>query len=162
MEVINTSQDITSRIHFPGHVTTSAVILNQDFKVLHIRHKFLKKWLLPGGHCEHEDETLMEASLREAFEETGIFSENLKPVLKNNVPIDIDLHLIPYNYEKGEPEHWHADFRFAFFLVSCNNIKLQLEEVTDYAWLSLDQMQMSIVASRLKKIRRSMSTNINI
>ncbi|WP_232331106.1 NUDIX hydrolase [Thermoactinomyces sp. CICC 10521] len=133
----------------PGHVTTSAVIINDDNRVLHIKHKILNTWLLPGGHCENADSTLVAASLREAREETGIPSDCLKLILPENVPMDIDLHLIPANPRKGEPEHWHADFRFAFRLVSAEKVTLQEEEVTDYAWLPLNQMPMRRLADRL-------------
>ena len=37
-----------------------------------IRHKTLDKWLLPGGHIEPEDSSLLGASLRELEEEAGI------------------------------------------------------------------------------------------
>ncbi|QBK13241.1 NUDIX domain-containing protein [Thermoactinomyces vulgaris] len=129
MDVLHHSRDITSRATFPGHVTTSAVIMDEQKRVLHIRHKTLNAWLLPGGHCEKKDRSLIEASLREACEETGISPEQLQPVLPPNVPVDIDLHEIPENPEKGEPPHWHADFRFAFRLQPSAKVIIQEEEV---------------------------------
>jgi 8-oxo-dGTP pyrophosphatase MutT (NUDIX family) len=158
LEAINTSDDITARTHLPGHVTTSAVILNEENKVLHIKHKILNTWLLPGGHCENADSTLVSASLREVYEETGIPSDCLKRILPENVPIDIDLHPIPANPRKGEPVHWHADFRFAYRLVSIAKVALQEEEVTDYAWLPLEQMPMRGLANRLYDFIKTSTT----
>lgn len=149
LKAINTSHNITSRSNLPGHVTTSAVIMNGDNRVLYIRHKILNTWLLPGGHCEDADDSLIAASMREAFEETGIPSNSLKLILPENVPIDIDLHDIPENPRKGEPKHWHADVRFAFRLDSVEKVALQEEEVADYAWLMFDQMPMRRLAERL-------------
>ncbi|MGA8941333.1 MAG: NUDIX hydrolase [Thermoactinomyces sp.] len=149
LKAMNTSHNITSRSNLPGHVTTSAVIMNGDNRVLHVRHKILNTWLLPGGHCEDADDSLIAASMREAFEETGIQSNCLKRILPANVPIDIDLHDIPENPQKGEPKHWHVDVRFAFRLVSAEKVALQEEEVTDYAWLMLDQMPMRRLANKL-------------
>lgn len=143
---------ITSRTNFPIHITTSAVIVNLDGRVLHIKHKILKKWLLPGGHCENTDHSLIKASLREAVEETGISSDCLIPVQERNVPIDIDIHEIPNNPEKNEPAHWHADFRFVFRLDSLQKIIIQQEEVTDHAWMSLEEMQMHLLAKKLNDL----------
>lgn len=152
LEAITLSHDITSRTCFPGHVTTSAVIMDDKRRVLYIRHKTLKAWLLPGGHCEETDHSLIEAGLREAFEETGIPPEKLQPILPKNVPIDIDLHDIPDNPVKGEPPHWHADFRFAFRLESFAKVTIQEEEVTGHAWLTLEQMPMRRLADRLRNL----------
>ncbi|WP_051271375.1 NUDIX hydrolase [Shimazuella kribbensis] len=154
------SPHITSRTNLPGHVTTSAVIVDKNDRVLHIKHKILKKWLLPGGHCEDTDHSLIDASLREATEETGIPSSCLIQIQGKNVPIDIDLHRIPHNSKKGEPEHWHADFRFVFRLDSTQEIMLQEEEVTDYTWLSFEEMPMRQLKIKLTdfigKIRKSL------
>ncbi|MCO5969609.1 NAD(P)-binding domain-containing protein [Actinoallomurus soli] len=48
-------------------------------------------------------------------------------------PVDIDLHTIPANPAKGEPEHWHADFRW-LLRVQEPKVVLQAEEVDGYAW----------------------------
>lgn len=146
-ETLNSSVDITSRDNFPIHITTSAVVIN-DGKVLHIKHKALNKWLLPGGHCESEDTSLIDASLRELGEETGI-ADDVLLIRTDNNPIDIDLHSIPNQPLKNEPEHCHADFRFVFVLVSDANISLQTEEVDDYAWIPFSQMPMKRLSNRL-------------
>jgi hypothetical protein len=73
----------------------------------------------------------------------------LNLILPENVPIDIGLHYIPANPRKLEAEHWPDDFRFAFRLVSTEKVTLQEEEVTDYAWLPLDQMLLRGLANRM-------------
>jgi 8-oxo-dGTP pyrophosphatase MutT (NUDIX family) len=77
-----------------------------------VEHKALGKWLFPGGHLEDEDETLMRAALRELAEETGIDPALVTPV--SPVPLHIDVHPIPANPAKDEPDHQHFDFRFLF------------------------------------------------
>lgn len=156
LDAIYRSQDITSRTCFPVHITTSAVIIDEKRRVLHIRHKALKTWLLPGGHCEKTDYSLIESSLREAFEETGIPPEQLQPILPPSVPVDIDLHDIPENSGKGEPAHWHADLRFSFRLKSFAKVTIQEEEVTDHAWLTLKQMPMRRLADRLHDLVKTL------
>ncbi|WP_406403626.1 NUDIX domain-containing protein [Streptomyces sp. NBC_00879] len=41
-------------------------------RVLHIKHRALNRWLLPGGHLEPDDTSLLAAAQRELTEETGI------------------------------------------------------------------------------------------
>lgn len=47
------------------------VINPEDYKILLVKHRELKKWLQPGGHIEY-NETPEEAALREVYEESGI------------------------------------------------------------------------------------------
>ena len=129
------ADDPTSRRSLPGHVTVNAVLLDPQNRVLHIHHLALDRWLTPGGHCEPEDSSLTGAVLRELQEETGIAPESVQPVPEfAGRPIDIDVHAIPANGAKGEPGHWHYDFRFVF-RTGVEVGRLQAEEVTDAAWL---------------------------
>jgi hypothetical protein len=43
------------------------------------------------------------------------------------------VHEIPANPAKGEPAHWHADLRYAFWSRG-TEVQLQLDEVTAFAW----------------------------
>jgi len=110
---IENGDDIHSRRTFPGHVTTSAFVLNGDGRrVLLIHHRSLGRWLQPGGHYE-APEDLAESALREAFEETGVPGLALDPWHHGSaIPIDIDSHLIPARPQRNEPEHWHHDIRY--------------------------------------------------
>jgi hypothetical protein len=57
---LNSGADLSSRSEFNGgHVTCGAVVLGLDGRLLLIRHKALKMWLLPGGHLESSDEGLL-------------------------------------------------------------------------------------------------------
>lgn len=95
----------------PGHFTGSALVVDatSGIVLLHL-HKKLDKWLQFGGHAEYET-NLFDVALRETQEETGLADLfNMAPDDQANRPIDIDAHLIPAG--KGEPKHWHLDFRF--------------------------------------------------
>ncbi|MXQ14448.1 NUDIX hydrolase [Microvirga makkahensis] len=110
---IQNGDAIHSRSTFPGHVTTSAFILDPaGQRVVLIHHRSLARWLQPGGHYE-APESLEDAALREAFEETGVRGLMLDPWHDQaGLPIDVDSHLIPARPQKGEPEHWHHDIRY--------------------------------------------------
>ncbi|MCT2589795.1 NUDIX domain-containing protein [Streptomyces sp. N2-109] len=70
--LLDDGDDLTSRKFLPGHVTAGAILVGRDGRVLHILHNATGKWLLPGGHIEHSDDTLLQAAGRELAEETGI------------------------------------------------------------------------------------------
>ncbi|SDH20129.1 hypothetical protein SAMN05421505_112152 [Sinosporangium album] len=91
----------------------------------------------------------MLAALRELEEETGISWDGaVSPPGQNLTPIDIDIHLIPANPAKGEPEHWHADIRWAF-RVAEPKVVLQAEEVEGYAWRSFANAPTPKLAAKL-------------
>lgn len=104
--------DPFDRHALPGHITASGIMVVKG-KMLMIFHPFLKKWLQPGGHVEaHENP--VEAAHREVFEETGINGRLHAWHAEHLMPIDINVHCIPANPAKGEPEHLHYDFRYLF------------------------------------------------
>lgn len=133
LELLDTDADLTSRHEYRGHVTASAGVINPAGQVLLIHHKTLGTWFFPGGHVEPEDTTLLGAALRELVEETGIDPLQVTPV--GHDPIHIDIHPIPANPSKDEPEHQHIDFRYLFTAdVDQARLQIQVAEVTDAAW----------------------------
>ncbi|WP_026310821.1 NUDIX hydrolase [Parafrankia elaeagni] len=132
---------LASRTTAPGHVTCGVVAVTRDRRVLQIHHRSLNRWLLPGGHIEPDDASLLDAALRELVEETGIPRTWVSPVLER--PVDVDAHVIPLNPAKREPEHIHYDLRFLLSIdppAGNANVALQLEEVTDYRWAPLTEL----------------------
>ena len=116
----------------PGHITCTGLVLDPArADVLLIHHGRLDRWLLPGGHVEPADPTLVEAARREVVEETGVLLDpDLAPLL-----VDIDVHGIPPG--KGEPYHLHHDLLFAFRALS-RDVQVS-HESRDIAWSSRDQ-----------------------
>ncbi|MFG5723180.1 NUDIX hydrolase [Streptomyces murinus] len=137
---------IASRKEFPGHVTAGAALVRPDGRVLTIEHRALRTWLLPGGHVENGDASLRDAALRELAEETGISREQVEP--DGEAPLHIDVHTIPANGAKGEPEHLHFDFRF-LFRTTADAVELQEEEVTNYSWQFTDMLTTEPLRSRV-------------
>jgi len=150
-----------SRKNFIGHLTVSAIVLDNSLsKLLLVGHKLLKKYIQPGGHISKSDKTFWQSAYRELEEETGISDVFFLPVddKMEDVPFDIDIHKIPKNKNKNEPEHFHIDFRYLF--IKDNNsdkIEINKEEINDVVWLmierfsQIDQEKLRL-AKKIKKI----------
>ncbi|MFI5808865.1 NUDIX hydrolase [Streptomyces sp. NPDC051561] len=146
-EVLDAAGDsITSRKEFRGHVTAGAVLLRPDGRVLTIHHRALDRWLLPGGHVEDSDSTLLDASVRELAEETGVHPDRIEP--DSAELLHIDAHSIPANEDKGEAEHLHFDFRY-LLRSTADMVELQEEEVTAYSWMFADMLTDEPLRSRV-------------
>lgn len=130
-------EDIVDRKNLTGHVTASGLVLYED-KILLVFHKNLNKYLQPGGHVESEDKNLLEATLREVKEETGLDNVAIHPWTKeHDCPITIDTHPIPENPKKSEGDHWHHDF---MFLLTSDAKKVKLDDpgISAFKWIAID------------------------
>ncbi|WP_091679537.1 NUDIX hydrolase [Amycolatopsis marina] len=102
---ISAREDACARECAPGHVTASAVVLDEPGeRVLLTLHPRVGRWLQLGGHCEPEDTTLAGAALREAHEESGMADLVIDPT-----PVHLDVH--PITCSLGVPTR-HFDVRF--------------------------------------------------
>ncbi|MEU3602208.1 NUDIX domain-containing protein [Streptomyces sp. NPDC006798] len=148
--MIDVSDDLTSRKTLPGHITAGAILVGPDGRILHILHNATQKWLLPGGHLEPSDNTLVQAAGRELAEETGIPPHVV--TAHGEIPLHIDTHLIGANPAKDEPAHHHSDFRL-LFRTTADIGEPQAEEVSDAAWRTVgalhDEMSRERVAHAL-------------
>ena len=122
------------RTNLIQHIVASAYLLNFDLtKILLTHHKALGVWLPFGGHSDGEQNSL-NVALRETMEESGI----LNPILLSDKILDVDIHTIPENKAKNEPEHKHLDIRFCFktnqtdFVVSDESDSLKWFDLEDF------------------------------
>lgn len=135
---LKANDEVFSRSNYHGHVTTSAVVLNTlGNKALLIMHKKLSKYLQPGGHYEN-DISLRASASREVAEETGLSINALTALFSDDQPIDIDTHLIPGSPKRGEPAHYHFDFRYILTTDERLPFSIQEDEVTNVHWFGLE------------------------
>lgn len=128
-----------NRKSFTGHGTAGAIVLSPDRKkVLLVHHRFLDKWIQPGGHWDPEEPDPWTAARREAEEETGVsIGKLLAPVPGcPHVPIDIDSHDIPANESKNEPAHIHHDFRYVY-IADNEQLRSEETEIHAVAWVPI-------------------------
>ncbi|HKX31259.1 MAG TPA: NUDIX hydrolase [Blastocatellia bacterium] len=155
MEKFADDRELISRKNFIGHITASGFIISGS-RVLLLHHKFLGKLLQPGGHLEPGEDSPLDGALREIQEETSLTALDYRPFHVNReIPLDIDSHRIPENVKRGEPGHWHHDFRYLFI---CRDEKQELiideNESTDYRWVEIDELKNSLTFSAVAgKIR---------
>ena len=103
IDFIEQNPNCFERTNLRGHINGSAWVLSPDEqKVLLTHHKKLNRWLQLGGHSDGDPNT-WNVALREATEESGI--QGIEFVMKEI--FDIDIHTIPENPKKNEPQFFH-------------------------------------------------------
>ena len=117
----------------PGHITCTAVVLDpRRERVLLMFHHRLLRWLLPGGHCEGDDESIAGVASREAVEETGVEID----ARSGAKLVGIDVHGIPP--KKKEPYHLHHDLIFSF-TARAETIKVT-PEAREVTWCGFSEL----------------------
>lgn len=132
---IDQGHRLDQRTTFPGHLTTSAVVLSPDHRqTLLIDHVTIGRWLQPGGHYEPADAFYLSAQ-REAEEETSVTGLALHPWHQGqDLPFVIDSHDVPGKPSRKEPPHVHHDLQYLFIADPALPLTAQLEEVHAAQW----------------------------
>ncbi len=133
LDFVRTHPDCFKRSLTIGHVTASVWLVDADGeRVLLTHHRFLDRWLQLGGHME-DGESVAEAAMREAREESGLECVEL---LSTDV-FDVDVHPIP---ERGsEPAHLHYDVRYVCRTITPTEI-VASDESHDLAWIPIARL----------------------
>ena len=144
--------------NFIGHIVAGGFIYaKEEHKFLVLYHKDLKMFLYPGGHVNDNEKNPLQAAKREIMEETGLSNlEQLKLSENEQIPIDIDTHLIEYNERLNLPAHYHFDFRYLFIVDRIPKIKIEEEELSSYKWIDINELENDInygkIVNKIKKI----------
>jgi 8-oxo-dGTP pyrophosphatase MutT (NUDIX family) len=141
IERIAAGDALDFRRTWPGHVTTSAIVIDPGMtRVLLVLHRATGRWLQPGGHWE-DAESFAESAAREAQEETGVARLELHACHPDPFfPLDIDTHAIPARPAKDEPGHVHFDLRFVFVADPEAALVAQPSEIDAVSWRPFDDL----------------------
>ncbi|WEK04942.1 MAG: NUDIX domain-containing protein [Candidatus Devosia phytovorans] len=133
---------LDERTTYPGHLTTSAIVLSPDHaQVLLIDHVTIGRWLQPGGHYELSDRFWQSAE-REAVEETAVTGLMLHPWHQDeDRPFVIDSHDVPGKQARNEQPHVHHDLQYLFIADPGLPLAHQAEEVHAARWAPLVELE---------------------
>jgi 8-oxo-dGTP diphosphatase len=123
------------------HFTASAVVLDDQDRVLLVHHNKIGLWLYPGGHVDLvPGESPAEAAIREVAEETGIATAVVgehafthPAVASHPAPwtiIEMDVT------DSKDGQHRHIDFVYVLTTTG-GELTAQLEEVGGARWVAL-------------------------
>ena len=137
-------EDCFSRTRLAGHIVAGALVVDRCGNVLLNHHKTLDKWLHFGGHSDGEANSLNVAK-REVMEESGITEYD---DLGGRI-VDLDVHTIPENAKKHEPEHLHHDIRF-LFIVDKKDFKIA-DESAEIVWMPISKAKTLVPSDSEKR-----------
>jgi 8-oxo-dGTP pyrophosphatase MutT (NUDIX family) len=128
---LDARDDACLRECVPGHITASALVLDDSGQVLLTLHPRLGRWVQLGGHCEADDDDIVAAALREATEESGIEGLRIEPDL-------VAIHVHALTCSLGVPTR-HLDLQFVAHAPAGAQIACSDESV-DLRWWPADAL----------------------
>jgi 8-oxo-dGTP pyrophosphatase MutT (NUDIX family) len=147
-ELVLSAADPWSRAT-PLHVTASALIVHPaSGRVLLRWHPRQQAWLQVGGHADPGELDPLAIALREAQEETGL--PDLRPWPS---PALRHLVIVPVAAGRGEPEHEHADLRFALATEQPDAIRPERPDA-QLRWLTADDAAETTSEANLRETLR--------
>ena len=121
-----------------GHITGSALVVDKETnKILLHKHKKYDRYLQFGGHPDYEFLPI-NIAFRETAEESSLNDLIcLSSHSNENIPMDVDAHVIAE--KNGKPEHTHFDLRYIFQTSAAHLLKANAGESNDFKWFDIQE-----------------------
>lgn len=122
------------------HYTATALILDDQHRVLLLFHHKFGRWMCPGGHIE-PGETPDDAVLREVLEETGLHARLISPV-----PPVRDVHAFALAtplcilHEWITEQHVHIDLVYRCAVVPGQCLRVNPAEAREARWFAAEEV----------------------
>ena len=137
LDFINSFEDIITRKNLFGHITASALVVNETFThTLLVNHNIFGGYIYPGGHADGIYD-LQKVAIREVKEETGI----------DAIPFSKDIFAIQSlpikgHTRKGKYVNSHIHYDILYLLIAknedMNKIRILEEENSSVKWVKID------------------------
>lgn len=140
LELINLlNDDILKRSTSFAHITSSAIVLNEDLdKVLMVYHNIYDSWSWIGGHADGCG-SLYKVALKELEEETGV--TNVTPIKKDIISIEV--LPVKSHTKNGEivSPHLHLNTTFAFIAQEKEPLRVKEDENSGVIWIKISELK---------------------
>lgn len=150
LSFIERNNDVLDRENLVAHLTSSALVVNQNMdKVLFAHHNIYNSWGWVGGHNDGNG-NMLQVAIKEAKEETGInkvipYSENI---------ISIDTIYVENHLKNGKyiPDHLHLNATFLLIADENEKLTIKADENSGVKWFRIDEVMDYVTEYRIKTV----------
>ncbi len=144
LEFIKTFENHLLRENCFGHLTASTWVLNEDLnKILLLYHNDFKGFVYPGGHADG-DNNLLNVTLKELEEETG-----LKDVIVSEKIFSLECAPIANHVKKGKNVSAHTHHNISYLIIVKNenmsDIRILETENSVVKWFDIADLDLEIL-----------------
>ncbi|MBN2605656.1 MAG: NUDIX domain-containing protein [Bacilli bacterium] len=157
IQFLERNPDAYNRSNLIGHMTSSAIVMNQSMdKVLFAHHNIYNSWGWVGGHNDGDHDCL-HVAIKEAKEETGV--KNIYPY--NDNILGIDIIFVQNHIKNGIYVGDHLHLNVTYLLIADEEDKLEIShhENSDVKWFELDKVLDFVNEDRMKPIYQKLFDN---
>ncbi|QWB99544.1 NUDIX hydrolase [Mycoplasmatota bacterium] len=152
LNFIKNNSDHLYRENLAAHLTSSAIVINQDkTKVLFAYHNIYDSWSWVGGHNDG-DSDLLKVAIKETKEETGILE--VEPYLEDIYMIDVIYVENHIKNGKRVPDHLHLNVTYLLMADDSQKLRVKKDENQAVAWIELEDVFNKISEPRMVPIYR--------
>ena len=150
LEFIKRNPDVLHRTNTVGHLTSSAIVVNETMdKVLFAYHKIYDAWGWVGGHNDGDSDCLSVA-IKETKEETGL--KNVKPYSEDIFMLDV---IYVENHQKNGdyvPDHLHLNVTYLLIGNEKDPLEIKPDENLGVKWFELSHVLEAVDEPRMISI----------